>query len=765
VTRRVRFLRADLAYGCHFPAAFEIPERDAPIIVAGPNGSGKSTLVEALVRTLFGFDRRQPLERDRLSSRVPWAGERCRASVEIGGADGRRWRITRTFEDDRVEIAALDGDETWAGDGNPAAVNQEAVEYRRRLGALFGLSEMDHYESTACIAQGRLLDTRLREELLQIETGGYGNVDEALVRVSDEHRRLTTRQIDGTGQSRRKPGRVEALDAEITRLKTRLRSAEAVLTWRAPLEQEVDELRASARELDGEIGRLEQALGPLNGRRALESRIETCLVRQAAIEKARQRLERVARQLREVEEAVAIPLEERYPPDFLERVGRIEWMWGRQSVLRSNRDRLKEEGGEAGVPRPWIAPVVATAMAATGAVTALILGSIVPAVVGAAFALVVGSALVIHRAGAGRRKDVSLQQKRAVYEELDRLAEELSRELEGVPRAKTLSPASLDERRHAFEAQRQAAEKVGAARAALEEELRDAARTLTDEPATAGGASANLADAAAELLSRCAAAAEAVRTDIARARIEIDALGECRLPAGVDPVPEAVESALAERRAARRGVEAKARAAETRLLQEGTGHESPVALRDEIDALEADRAEVDREARVYECAHALIRDAYREFREHDQERLLGAVSRSLRDLTGGAIGPIEAPGSLADAGVRLHGRPVPLASPPLSYGEFHAALLAVRLGASDFHARSGIRPPMIVDEPFAYLDLDRARELWRLLREAARERQVIVLTQEALTLEALGVAPDIELSAALSRSAGPADTSPSVPGP
>jgi len=169
-------------------------------------------------------------------------------------------------------------------------------------------------------------------------------------------------------------------------------------------------------------------------------------------------------------------------------------------------------------------------------------------------------------------------------------------------------------------------------------------------------------------------------------------------------------------------------------------------------------------ARDSEAAFALIRDAYQDFREHDRDRLLGAVSRSLLDLTGGAIGPVEAPGSLADAGVRLHGRQVELRSPPLSYGEFHAALIGIRLGASDFHARSGIRPPMIVDEPFAYLDLDRARELWRLLCRVAQERQVFVVTQEALTLEVLRIAPDIEL-VSLTRSSPPADTSPSAPGP
>jgi ABC-type lipoprotein export system ATPase subunit len=69
---------------------------------------------------------------------------------------------------------------------------------------------------------------------------------------------------------------------------------------------------------------------------------------------------------------------------------------------------------------------------------------------------------------------------------------------------------------------------------------------------------------------------------------------------------------------------------------------------------------------------------------------------------------------------------------------------------------------MIVDEPFAYLDIDRARALWSILCAAARERQVIVVTQETLTLDALGVAPDIRLAARVTGSAPPADTSPSV---
>lgn len=761
MTARVRFLRADFEYGCHTEGAFEIPQKDAPVVIAGPNGSGKTTLVEAFVRTLFGFDRRQPADRDCLASRMPWTGQRCRAAVEIQGGDGLRWRVRRDFDEGRVELEPLDGGEGWSGDGNPAAGNQEAQEYRRRLAGIFGLSEIEHYESTACITQGRLLDTQLREELLQIEAGGYGNVDEARIRIADAHRKLTSRLIDGTGRSRRKPGQLESAEAEIDRLRSRIKSADAVLSWRAPLEQEVEDLRARVRELDTGITQLEAALGPLNGRRALEARIDAQRERQATIEKARHRLERAVRQLRSIEDAVAVPIEERYPADFLERVGRLDWMWSRQSTLRGDRDRLEAEPRTADVPRSWIPPVVAVLLAAIGAVGAMVTGFATAALAGGVLAVVVGTALALHRASCLRRRDETLHRKRVVYEELDRLGKDLERELDGIPRARTLSAATVDERRHAFEAQRQAVEKLGAARAALEEELRDASRTLAVTPSGGASPEPTTLHGAADVLSLCADAAESVRTDTARARIEIDGLAAFDLPEAVDPTPESVEVALAKRRVEKRRAEEEARVAESRLLQEGTGHESPVALRDELETLDASHAEFDREAAVHEAAFALIRDAYQEFREHDRERLLGAVSRSMLELTGGAIGPVEAPGSLAEAGVRLHGRQVELRSPPLSYGEFHAALLGIRLGASDFHARSGIRPPMIVDEPFAYLDLDRARDLWRLLSEAAGERQVFVVTQDALTLNALGIAPDIELT----RSALPGGTSPSSPGP
>jgi len=96
----------------------------------------------------------------------------------------------------------------------------------------------------------------------------------------------------------------------------------------------------------------------------------------------------------------------------------------------------------------------------------------------------------------------------------------------------------------------------------------------------------------------------------------------------------------------------------------------------------------------------------------------------------------------------MAGREVALDSPPLSFGEKHVVLLAIRLGAADFLAGDGTRHPLLVDEPFTHLDEVRSREVWDLLQRLARDRQVIVTTQDRLVLDHLGIRPDLDLAVA-----------------
>lgn len=60
----------------------------------------------------------------------------------------------------------------------------------------------------------------------------------------------------------------------------------------------------------------------------------------------------------------------------------------------------------------------------------------------------------------------------------------------------------------------------------------------------------------------------------------------------------------------------------------------------------------------------------------------------------------------------------------------HLLLLAVKITLSDFILESGLTPPpLIVDDPFIFMDDRRGENLERLLSEAARTRQIIVFTQ------------------------------------
>ena len=156
-------------------------------------------------------------------------------------------------------------------------------------------------------------------------------------------------------------------------------------------------------------------------------------------------------------------------------------------------------------------------------------------------------------------------------------------------------------------------------------------------------------------------------------------------------------------------------------------------------------AELDDTIAAYRVAWTLVGQAHGRFRDEDEQRLVDAVSRHLTELSDGKLGPLDIDDGLEHPNVHAFGRTVPLDYRPLSFGQFHIALLAVRLGAADFLTRSGIRVPLIIDEPFANLDDENAALVWRQLERVAEERQVIVATQESALLDRLGIAPDIRL--------------------
>lgn len=734
MTLRPTFRSARLLFGSH-DGTFGFPEERRPVVVAGPNGSGKSTLVEGVVRTLFGYERRRSGDAAALDARRPWKDSAMAGEVTFE-VRGETVRIRRDFSTDRVTVTDPAGGAVhFEGDGNPGASNQEARNYRRILTDLFGIGDIDAYQCTLYIRQGDLPATTVGEHLLRLAAGGHSRVDGARRDIAEAHRGITRRPIHPSARAAINARELEKLDEEIDALKARLDAASQAGERRGPISVERDRVAERLAGLDEEIRFLEDARASLASGSAIEMEVRQLREWSRKLDRVTERLLRAADESSAADAALRdIIREGRYPEDLPERLAAADMRW---------RDI---EGLTAGPPR-W--PGVAGILALMAAIALWVVGESLLAAAAGVVGALGGVAWVALRLDADRRRGSARDEMVAL--------------LQGVPGAAALDPSARGRLSARYRAQRSADARRAAARSDLATVTREG-RSLLREMRAAGfgalvpmavspgpdspassGASAPTRSAGLEFRIRSAAAA--ARDRLARSRIDLDRVGEIslRLPDGVPPGEGDVAAALADRRKERARLQVELQELGQELLERGSPTESVAALTAALEERIPRREALERKARALEAGHALIADAYDAFRSRDQERLLDHVSAHAEALTGGAAGPIVVAGPLEEAAVRMRDRSLPLASPPLSFGELHALLLAVRLGAADFLGAVGILPPLIVDEPFAHLDTRRAATVWEILRQVAEERQVIVTTQDELLLHHLEITPDLRL--------------------
>ena len=490
---------------------------------------------------------------------------------------------------------------------------------------------------------------------------------------------------------------------------------------------------------------------------------------EASLQRIR-RLEDVQKDLREAiwkaesaaDETEKRPFSEAYPEDYLERLAALEeGLWPRLQELQAARDARSAVTDAAGGAQP------------TGKAGGLALGGVLLAAGASAVgvgegtlqvlglvAALAGTAILIRvlrgRVGRRRAEDSATLELTRIDSEIEVLGRRVEEKLAGLPAAGDTSPETLPERRREFAVFRSALDRAADAERRLAEAHRRTERTLASREAEearvraepgADDASGGI-QAARTLLSSLEAALSSERNDgLAPTRLELE-----RERSEVEELPEDARAAfrktdfeMEEKRQELTLKEVEERELRERFLSVPRPDESSLALEGRLGALRTALAEARREAGAYRRAHGLLVDAYEEFRETDQERLLRHIDAHLAVLGDRRMGPIVAPDDLDSALLMYGGRPLALASPPLSYGELHVALFAVRMGAADFLAGMAVRLPLIVDDPFMHLDADRAGEIWDVLCTIARERQVILTTQDRLVLEHLGIRPDLDL--------------------
>ena len=718
--RGCRFTAVELRYGCH-EGRWALPDEDRPVMITGPNGSGKTTLVEGLVRTVFGFDRRRAADAGRFDARRPWDRDEMRGTVRISRED-EILDIRRDFLTDRVRVESpTDGVRHFEGDGNSGARNREARQYRQIIAEILGLGDLEGYTRTLFIRQGALPASRLGEHLLRVAAGGHARVESARRDIAEAHRAITRRAIGARAGPAVNPRELEKVDEEIATLRSRLAEAREAGERRGPLALERERVAERLQALDREIETLEDAQSALARSEAVDLNARQLRERVRILESAARELHRAREEVEAAEARVRQTTGAGiYPEDFPQRLARVEVRWQDLHTLSRGAAR-------------WTA--VATLVLVAAGALLFLTGYTVPAIVAGSLALLSFVAWGTLRFGTGRRRRV--------------LRRQIATTLRDVPAADTLRPATVDRHLEAFRAQHAAADRLGDARAWLAGALRDARAVLRAPSRDEASSTAEATEhgRAARVAARLTAAAESARDHLDAALLELERVGDLslRLPAGVAPTESGVAEALRERRAERLRVLENLQRIGQELLERGSPSESVGALEASLASLLPRREALARKAEVLEAAYALVTDAYNEFRDRDQERLVRFVSGHIERLTDGALGPVLAEEVLEEARLGLDGRVVPLESPPLSFGEYHAALLGVRLGAADFLAGIGVAPPLIIDEPFAHLDHDHAHALWDLLRVVARDRQVIVTTQDELLVRHLGIDPDIRL--------------------
>lgn len=736
--RLPRFEAIRLDYGCH-SGRFQLPDEGRPVVIAGRNGSGKTTLLEAFVRALYGFSKRKPEERRLLDLRRPWSGRPAEAELEFVAADGTAVVAHRDFATDQVVVRArASGEELFRGDANPAGVRSESRHYQDLVREWVGFATLEPYRATAWIAQGELVDTRLDDELLRAAAGSHRRVETALKELRDSFDELTRESIELGGRRKNRSREIENLREDTEAVVSRLEAARTARERRKPLLELEAQTRAEMKRVEVEIGLLESSYRPITERRTLiaedkEARSHLATLSESIrwLREARTGLDRANMELAAAEAGG------RYPADFESRLGQAEALWEKLRVLDDESGTAPEPDSE----RPH-RPVIALAGAAL-----VLLGLGIGLTVSSTAGWMLGSAgLALIGAYAWHRRSVIRDAEERLYDlsvsreaDLAAVKSKLGSIVADFPQP-GLSPDTRVVHRERFRKQADARTALLQAEQTVRQSSERAGALVRIE--AAGAEEAGPAAVAQHL----EVAEGEARTALARIQLRAEEQPATpRLPDGVEESVPAIEAAREERRELRDALRARQADLDLELRELKRMAEDVFALERELAGLRDRIREKEAEAEVGRLAWDLVRDAYEEFRATDQSRLLGAVNERLDDLSGGRLGPVATEGDLASSRVGLLGRPVPLESPPLSFGENHIVLLAIRLGTADFLSREGLHHPLLVDEPFTHLDEARSRDVWYLLSELALERQVVVTTQNRLVLQYLGVEPDVDL--------------------
>jgi DNA repair exonuclease SbcCD ATPase subunit len=664
-------------------------------VVRGPNESGKSTIQRAIEVGLF---RRPTSSSDELDGLRRWGSKDAPPTVTVDfEEDGMPGEITKVFAGSKGTVEMRTGNEVVT---DPGAVDHVVA-------SLTGLPTEKFFRATASVHHQELIglkqdEATLRDRLQQSMSGADRGTFAAKKKLEEAIRKYRT-------EGAKNPGYLKSVRAEVARLVAAVSSGEAALHQLELDRQGLAAARDARRVVDDELAGLRANLAISERAVALLERQSDAEERYALYKRAADLNTHIA--LLDATHPAKVPL-----ATLKTAVERLRTLEYRLSEMRaelatepdvSNFDLTLPNVN----PRRWNLVGIALLLAAlligaAGFVAGQTLIALVLAV------LLGGSAVVAFVAAARSR---SAQTRRAAAYQLREA--EIARRLRGrSERADELREAERE--REAVLASTGVAD-LTAAEALLNAEQEHVGQIENAKAEYRGLFSDKPPKDNVEAV-RDAAAAEAEEC-----RHALAGMGEI----GADPVKSLayyranVDRVGGEREKALT-VEA---AAEAKLEANGTDAEQVAADSEALDDAQEQLRQAERRLRIWEETLAALNEAERATMKKAARFLEQSMSKDVAKITGGRYRRLQV--DEVNLAFRVfspeYGDWISVQS--LSQGTLDQLYLCARLGIVR-QVTQPATPPLIFDDPFVTFDDERARRAFELLKDVAKEHQVIYLT-------------------------------------
>ena len=744
--------------------ALELHPAPGLTIIRGPNEAGKSTIQQALELVLF---RRATTTAAEFAAVRSW-GTTGDPTIELEfDLDGRPGRLAKRFAGAKGSVRLeLDG----VVDTDPGRVDQ-------LLSAAIGIPSEKFFRSTASVRHFEMEDLdrderALRDRLQASIGGGDVGASKARQRLDEIIRRFKA-------AGARNPGPLLVAQGDIARSSAELRAGEAALEQLSRDRAALAAAAAARATLEEEVRLATDALAEAETAVGLDAERRSVAERYERLRRASDLAERLA--AAEASPPVALPAATIRPS--VERLralalARAQLTAERASVTLPPADAVPAPPAVPtappadAVPAPPAVPAAPPADAVPWRPTAIVLaivavvtllagvvvssiGPIVGLMAAAILAALAAAAWVrggrhgaasVAASEAARRQAAGVEAERLALAAADaeRVASEAAR---ATDLAAARYAAAQQEQRAAVERSLEARAAIDARLAAADAETATLAGGLgvADLAAAVGrlvaaeGHAASVAGLRAELrgalgaaagapvppLDELCAARDEAAAKVARGGHALVGLGA----AGADP-----ESARARAQTALRGARLRLQQAvdeegqaKGRVSQNAADAELVAATAEALASRQEDLAALSRRLRVYEQTLAAITAAEAATMQKAARFLERRMGDDMARITGGRYDRVKVDENDLGITVWSSEREAWIDASALSKGTGDQLYLAARLGLVR-QVTQDRRPPLVFDDPFVTFDDQRALRAVELLRELAKDHQVLYLT-------------------------------------